>query len=260
MAILIILEVILSTAYGISLTIFFFVPVSLTIWGVGKREGILVLIVSIILIFVIHILKVRPSNALSHYWHLSSQSTILFIVAFILIALKNSLHKAESLSRTDYLTGAVNARHFYKLAEIEKSRAERFEQPLSIVYLDIDDFKTINDTFGHHHGDRLLRKTVETIRSRIRSIDTIARLGGDEFALLLPNAGYKEVHEILRRIYDSIYSSDENNNRTVTFSIGAVTCPTMNHSIEEMVNEADRLMYDSKLGGKNTFRHELMKE
>lgn len=260
MAVLIALEVFVSAAYGISLTIFFFVPVSLTIWGVGKREGIFVLIVSVFLIFIIHVLKARPSNALSHYWHLSSQSIILFIVALILIALKNSLQKAESLSRTDYLTGAVNARHFYELAGSEKTRAERFGQPLSIVYLDIDNFKEINDAFGHHHGDRLLRKTVETIKSRIRSIDTLARLGGDEFALLLPNAGYKEAHDIIMRIHDSISSNFENNNKVVTFSIGAVTSPAVNHSIEEMINEADRLMYASKLGGKNSFRHEMMNE
>ena len=85
-------------------------------------------------------------------------------------------------------------------------------------------------------------------------------MGGDEFALLLPNAGYKEAHDIIKRIHDGISPAVENNNRAVAFSIGAVTCPAVNHSIEEMINEADRLMYAGKLDGKNTFRHELMKE
>ena len=243
---------------GISLTVFFLLPVILTIWWVGWRSGIAISILSAAIIAVIHITHASPDTGFIHYWHSTIEIINLLIVTFVLVILQISWQKERTLSRTDYLTGATNRRLFYEVAEHETNRARRFKHPLSFVYLDIDDFKEVNDRWGHHQGDLLLRFVAETIRKNIRAVDTLARIGGDEFALILPVTGYDEARDAINRLYKNLNLAVERENWKVSFSVGAVTYQEINQSVDEMIKEADRVMYLVKKGGKNNFYHELV--
>ena len=105
------------------------------------------------------------------------------------------------LARTDFLTGASNARAFYDQAQMEMSRLQRSGQPLSIAYIDLDNFKKVNDTRGHNEGDRVLKTVVETLKQTLRGGDFIARLGGDEFAVLLPSTNDEQSRALMKRLH-----------------------------------------------------------
>jgi diguanylate cyclase (GGDEF)-like protein len=126
--------------------------------------------------------------------------------------------------------------------------------------MDIDDFKEVNDRFGHSVGDTLLRTITETIKSDVRSIDTVTRLGGDEFAILMPETGSEAACAVVDRIQMSLLSIVRQNNWPVTFSIGVATWTTPPHTVDEMVNRADTLMYEVKSSGKNRIGHEVFSE
>lgn len=95
------------------------------------------------------------------------------------------------MAREDFLTGVLNSRAFYEMAQVEMARAARQDSPLSLAYIDLDDFKEVNDTLGHSTGDRVLQAVAATIMEDIRLTDAVARLGGDEFAILLSGSDRK---------------------------------------------------------------------
>lgn len=122
------------------------------------------------------------------------------------------------------------------------------------IYLDIDNFKTVNDTQGHSEGDHLLRQVASTLTTAVREIDTVARLGGDEFGLLLPETGGDAAVTVATKISAGLKVQVEQH-WPVTFSIGMVTYLTAPESADEMIRVADTLMYEVKDSGKNELRH-----
>jgi len=140
------------------------------------------------------------------------------------------------------------------------SRALRYERPFTLAYLDVDDFKAVNDAGGHNEGDRLLRRIAHTIRTNIRSMDAIARLGGDEFAILLPETGPAAAGVALRKIQHRLLEMTRSEAQPVGFSIGAIVCVGPPESADRLIGFADHLMYEVKRGGKNGLRIEVLDE
>ncbi len=245
----------------ISLLIFFMLPIFLAVWFVGKRAGGLVLILSGASWTAIALMSSHPySNAAIPYWNIVTRLGFLLIFGNILTSLKKVLEHEQELARTDYLTGVANRRYFYELAEMELKRARRHGRPFSMTYMDIDDFKEVNDRFGHSVGDTLLRTITETIKSDVRGIDTVTRLGGDEFAILMPETASESARVVVDRIQASLLSIVRQNNWPVTFSIGVATWTTPPRTVDEMVKRADTLMYEVKSSGKNHIGHEVFSE
>jgi diguanylate cyclase (GGDEF)-like protein len=145
-----------------------------------------------------------------------------------------------------------NRRSFYEALEAERLRASRYGLPTTFVYLDIDDFKKVNDRFGHDRGDELLIAIARTIKENARASDVVARLGGDEFAILMPHTALAAAGTMLRKLQKVISDEMRAHQPPVTCSIGAITFPKATNSIEEMVAEADALMYAAKKNGKNS--------
>jgi diguanylate cyclase (GGDEF)-like protein len=171
--------------------------------------------------------------------------------------LKNTLELKEQLAKTDFLTGVTNARSFFELADLEINRAKRYQHPFTLAYIDLDNFKTVNDTYGHLIGDSLLRLVADTIRNNIRVTDVYARLGGDEFAVLLPETNPEQSEIAINKVQTQLLDEMKKNNWPVTFSIGAVTFLTPPESVDEMIKKADNLMYSAKKNGKNTKKREV---
>ncbi|MEJ5306771.1 MAG: GGDEF domain-containing protein [candidate division WOR-3 bacterium] len=166
--------------------------------------------------------------------------------------------KVKKESLTDSLTGTTNSRFFYILFEQELLKAKRNKKPFTLAYIDLDNFKSMNDTFGHLAGDSLLIKIAQTIKKNIRETDIFARIAGDEFVLLLPETDYNLSDNILKRLKDVVVLEVKKNNYPVTLSIGAITFNRFDYEINEMIKQTDDLMYKIKREGKNNIEHSSM--
>jgi diguanylate cyclase (GGDEF)-like protein len=171
--------------------------------------------------------------------------------------LRHALEEERLLANTDPLTGALNRRSFSEIAEKKMIAAEVNHHPYTMVYIDLDNFKMINDTLGHAIGDLVLKTVVDVIHSQIRNTDFLARLGGDEFAVLLPDINRKQAQPIVQRIQSSLVNRMKTNNWGVTFSIGVLTFLSMPESADRMVSLTDALMYEVKEMGKNAIEYSV---
>ena len=160
-------------------------------------------------------------------------------VAALALANARSQAELEALARTDDLTGLANRRHLNEQLERELKRATHLRRPLSLLLLDLDDFKQINDSRGHHAGDVALRRIADILAQSLRAQDLAARLGGDEFALLLPNTDNDQARTVSERLVDEVVA------RTgVHISTGIATFAS--NAVTDLLRVADRNLYESK--------------
>ncbi|WP_022669763.1 diguanylate cyclase [Hippea alviniae] len=158
---------------------------------------------------------------------------------------------------TDPLTELFNRRYIELFLCREFKRAHRFRHGLSLLMIDIDDFKKVNDTYGHDTGDRVLKKIAETIKDNIRSVDIAVRFGGEEFLVILPNTNKNEAYHVAKRIKESIengkilYDAKKDFSLCCTVSIGVSSIEDNPKDIEELIRIADKRMYQAKAEGKN---------
>ncbi len=247
------------TGPEISFSILYLLPVSLVTWFTVRRIGILMSIAGAVAWLVA---DVSPGHVYSDpvilYWNTTVILGFFLIVTFLLSSLKSALEHEKELARLDFLTGVANARLFYEQAKTEIERTQRYNGPLTLAYIDIDDFKAVNDCYGHTGGDGLLRLVAETIQRNIRGIDMVGRLGGDEFAVLLPETGAESAQVVIRRIQDNLLDVILQNGFSTTFSIGVLTYLSPPSNVDDMIRIADRLMYAAKNNGKNMIRHKTL--
>jgi diguanylate cyclase (GGDEF)-like protein/PAS domain S-box-containing protein len=152
--------------------------------------------------------------------------------------------RLRELSITDNLTGLFNQRHFRERAQAEIQRAKRQHLKLSMVLVDLDHFKRVNDELGHLEGDRILRRAAETISKSIRGgVDVAFRYGGDEFIVLLPGSGLKKSEIVARRIQQAFEAHPEKS--AVTFSYG-VSCLRPGDTVDDLIHRSDERMYRAK--------------
>lgn len=164
--------------------------------------------------------------------------------------LSEKAHEAEKLANTDHLTGLSNRLHFENTLTNEAARAKRFNEPLSLIGLDLDNFKSINDTYGHASGDNVLKKVAHTLRQNVREIDTPVRWGGDEFIILLPNTTLAQATNLAEKLRSLILGEMNAMALDVTASFGVTQ---FDHS-EEAANltiKADDALYKAKATGGN---------
>jgi two-component system, cell cycle response regulator len=158
------------------------------------------------------------------------------------------------LSITDPLTGIYNRAKFNEELERWMDYCKRYNTPLSLVLFDFDNFKLINDNYGHLVGDDVILKTVTIIKNVIRQTDDFARWGGEEFALLLPSTAANQAIKLTERLRILIANNDYEKVKNVTCSFGLVTL-NANDTAEELLQRADKLLYDAKKAGKNTIAY-----
>jgi diguanylate cyclase (GGDEF)-like protein len=173
------------------------------------------------------------------------------------VALDNSLllRRAEALSVTDDLTHLYNSRYLNQVLRRETKRASRSGRPLSLLFIDLDGFKSINDTHGHLFGSRALVEAAAVIRQSARETDIVARFGGDEFALVLPDTGGEGAYAVGERIRERLaehrFLAGDGLDIHLTGSVGVATLPDAANSAEELMAAADKAMYQVKDRGKN---------
>ena len=145
----------------------------------------------------------------------------------------------------------MNARAFQSLAQVEVDRSRRYQRELSLAYLDVDDFKAINDRLGHVEGDHVLSQVSHVMRCTVRSVDTVARMGGDEFAILMPETNAASARIVADRVRAEMMRLATTDARPVPCSMGLVTFDRPAGSLKELITAADDLMYRAKQSGKD---------
>jgi diguanylate cyclase (GGDEF)-like protein len=176
------------------------------------------------------------------------------IVLFDITARKQAERQLEDLARTDALTGVTNRRYFYELAEAEFARARRYARPLTIMMLDIDHFKRINDTFGHAIGDEAIKFIAAECRKHLRATDIFARYGGEEFICLLSEESPEDACRTAERLRQAIEAAGLNTGQQtikITVSIGVSSAHAGETALNELINQADQALYTSKSEGRN---------
>lgn len=225
---------------------------------IGRRFGLIISTFCALTGFASDVTLTRyPSEILHYLWDFGSHLVIYCFVALSRSKLLESRQYERELARKDSLTGVMNARAFYETIENEIYHMGRKNYSFSIVYIDVDNFKHINDTLGHSEGDRLLCVITGTIRKDIRMTDALARLGGDEFALALVDANHEYAQVAVGRICKNLLEEMQKNNWPVTFSVGVITCQKEPPSVDALVKMADDLMYSVKNFGKNSIKYSV---
>jgi diguanylate cyclase (GGDEF)-like protein len=162
--------------------------------------------------------------------------------------------RLAELAAVDELTGTKNRRRFREDLDLLFAQAQRLGAPLSLIMLDIDQFKQYNDTFGHPAGDEVLQRLGSTLRSSLRNHDVVARYGGEEFVVLLPATDEDEAFEVAERLRRSI-ANGAWPRRLVTASLGIATIGPQTTSASALVEQADQALYQSKQAGRNRATH-----
>lgn len=167
---------------------------------------------------------------------------------------KQARELAMDLLRTDSLTKCMTRQYFLDAAEQEMKRAKRYEHPLSVLMMDIDQFKSINDKYGHRMGDEALIKFSEVVQQQKRQSDLFGRLGGEEFALMLPDTNIESAMKVAKRIQETWAKTDIRVSVLIiqsTVSIGVVECRTDDVTFDDLLIRADQAMYLAKQNGRN---------
>ena len=246
------------SGHELGFSLFYLAPISFVTWHAGRYYGLAMAVISatVWLIADLHSGHVYSHPAIL-IWNTFIRAGFFVIVTLLLSALRRALQAEQALARTDYLTGAANKRFFFELAEKERLRSQRSKHPLSLAYIDLDNFKWVNDNLGHGAGDNVLKSVAHCLQQNLRQTDTVTRLGGDEFALLLPETDATAAQQIASKLQKQLLEQMSKQQWPVTFSIGVVSFRELPPSIELMIKSTDELMYAVKLSGKNNIRVEI---
>lgn len=242
----------------LSISLFYLIPIFMVVWFTDGQMGLVFSFASTIVGFIANYSAGQTySNLTIYVWNIVLRLGFYLVVVWLGATLKKAYTLNRELARTDYVTGAISPRYFYDLAQIELRRAQRYRHPLTLAYIDLDNFKAVNDRLGHSTGDRVLRAVTAGICRQVRPADTLARLGGDEFGLLMPETDAEAAKTVLNRIHSSLVDEMLRNGWMVTFSVGVVTFNEVPKSVDEMVKMADGIMYSVKTAGKNGVNYHI---
>jgi diguanylate cyclase (GGDEF)-like protein len=242
----------------LSSSIFYLIPIVLVTWFTKRSIGLIFSVLGALTWLIVDLTSgAAYSDSAIPYWNGVARLSSFFILTFILSTLKNTLKQEKEFSRIDFLTGIRNRRYFIELVNMEINRARRYEHSFTMVCIDLDNFKTVNDCFGHTTGDMLLRLVASAIRENIRVTDTVARLGGDEFVILLPETRRNVAEVIMQKVQKISLDIMRRHGWPVTLSIGAVTFTSPPSTVDETLRICDQLMYKAKNNGKNSIQYEV---
>ncbi len=247
-----------ATAAYVSVTGFYLLPIVLAArYG---DEGTLGLMLGLSTTVSLYMAELAiPPGAPTWSRAMSYCSVLLFFggIGFLVWRVRGAYARLEAASRTDPLTGLGNRRAFVDTLQQEIARAQRRSAPFAVALVDLDNFKRVNDSRGHHVGDALLSAVARCMSDAVRRVDVVARLGGDEFAIVLPGAGRDEAGVVLARLLARLRELlADYADVGVTASIGVVAVDEAAEAsrVEDILRTADAAMYAVKQGSKNSVR------
>ena len=236
---------------GISFMILYVLLVIIVSLLLGQVDGIASAVSGALFNYLANWKTITEANQYLKILGFILSSLMLIIIEFIVIQLKKLLDREKILSRLDFLTGSFNVRYFREILDKEIRRSSRTGRPFSLAYIDFDDFKFLNDYYGHLAGDELLKSAITIFKNDLRQNDCIGRVGGDEFVILLIETGREALKSIIKRLIKNFQEEMTRRNYKITLSIGYVAFLKMPASVDEALKIADEVMYKAKNGGKN---------
>lgn len=236
-----------ATGPLLSFSIFYIVPVALASWYAPRALIVMTCLVSTLTWYAVEINSIAYDNAFVPLWNAAVRLAFFAITSMLLVALKTALQRQQELADIDGLTQVLNRRAFEQRCRYLFQLADRQCLPVSIGYLDVDNFKRANDVFGHRMGDAILAGIAAVLTRHLRDADIVGRLGGDEFAVALPDTGDADADRIMHRILSELRMTAEAHDWPVGFSLGIVVCQPPLPDLADALHYADRLMYDVKM-------------
>lgn len=243
-----------ETGYEISVGIFYLLPVTLTAFFFGRGFGILVaLICSILSGYINQTAGLTYSNPMIFHWNDLMRFGYFVFTVILFCDLHDAIHKEQERALIDPLTGLYNRRMFYAEIGRQLSQLKRHNRQFCVVYIDMDKFKHVNDTFGHATGDKVIETAANSLRKQTRDNDIVARLGGDEFGIVMPEISTENAEIVLSRLRDKLNIQMQEQGWPVTASMGVsmIEAPI---GVDEIINMADQLMFNVKRAGGNNIR------
>lgn len=243
---------------GVELRVFpaYYLPISFVAWYHSRLAAMSIAALSTLAWLISNILAgLHFASAAIWIGNTVMQGLSFSLVAFMIATLRIALIRERALSRGDPLTSLLNSRAFYEDAEQIIIRCRRNERPVTVAYIDLDNFKAVNDRLGHKAGDDLLQQVADVLRVSIGAGDLSARLGGDEFAVLLPDVDARDATVTLNDICERLANAFAAGPVKVSSSIGGVTFTTAPDDVQAMIRNADTEMYVAKNAGKNRVQH-----
>jgi diguanylate cyclase (GGDEF)-like protein len=237
------------TPTAIKLGMLYLVPVLLVTWYEGVLWGGAFALATAVLRIIIELDQGGSTAGVA----LLNQLTYMAVAGITIVGfrhIRRTQSQLEDLAIHDPLTRVYNARAFTDRLGQELKRNRRYGRPLALLYLDLDDFKRVNDSHGHRTGDAVLKLVAEAIRRAVRQADILGRMGGDEFAVLMPETGGDLADAAAARLSNELRTAFQGT-PAVTASIGVVSCSGAETDVDEVLHQADQAMYAAKRQGKN---------
>ena len=235
----------------VSFALIYLAPIALTTWRSGRVWGLTVAFLCTLIGLASDLASELASRGFIPYWNATARFGVFALVVAVLDGSRRSHEAQRRLARTDPVTGVANARHLVEETDRQIAGARRYGHPLALAYVDLDNFKAVNDTLGHSTGDLLLREVAMTLERNARPTDIVARLGGDEFAILLPHTDAAAGVTALTRMRTQLLAQMSERGWAVTVSVGIAEMNDHITTVDELVATADALMYDAKRAGKD---------
>ena len=231
---------------------FYLIPPSLAAWKMSRPLALFAAFINSLTWLWVDFSSGRFQPTLPVYaWNFTSRLISLLVVGLLISWLRKSMDHEKKLARTDPLTNTLNSRAFNEALGLEIKRSLRYGHSLTLVYLDIDNFKSVNDRFGHKIGDNVLATIGNVIHDSIRQNDVLGRLGGDEFAILLVETDPLEARTVVAKLQEILRPTIKKNGWPISLSLGVLSCTNTFCSAEKMISAADELMYSVKKSTKN---------
>ncbi|MGH7701215.1 MAG: GGDEF domain-containing protein [Gemmatimonadales bacterium] len=236
---------------AVKLGLFYLVPVLFVTWYEGPWWGAVFTVSAMALRIVVELEQQIPDTTLGiALMNQMSFAVVAGVAVFAFTHVRTTQVQLQELATHDALTRVLNARSFAERLTQELERNRRYNRPMAVLYLDLDNFKAVNDTHGHQTGDAVLRLVADAIRRAVRVADVVGRLGGDEFAVLMPETDGAEADAVAQRLAQGLATAFRGS-PAVTASIGVVSCGATQAETDDILRSADQAMYEAKRAGKN---------
>lgn len=246
------------TGFELSFSVFYLIPIILAAWYVGMRAGLAMSLVSALTWLAMDFTSGHAySQAWMLFWNATARLVFFALVAYMAAEIKLRLRVEQVSARTDALTGLKNSLAFREDADLIFKTAKRHNYPVTVGFIDLDDFKAVNDKQGHAEGDRVLKAVGATLSFSARESDIVARLGGDEFAVVLSHTDISRARTFFDRLHGRLIRAMSEGGWPIGFSVGVAIFTDGVPGYSEALKSADALMYRVKSSGRNDVIYEV---
>jgi diguanylate cyclase (GGDEF)-like protein len=240
------------TGSEISFSIFYLVPIGIAAWHGTRKLALWMAVVSAIVWLVTDLSAEHTyRSAIIPCWNATVRLGFFVVVSHLLFSQRNQLRRETESARIDQLTGIKNTKGFLSETQMLWDLATRHGHTSSLAYIDVDNFKDVNDNYGHGEGDAVLTAVAAALADSVRTTDIVGRLGGDEFALFLPETSSEGAAYVLQRVQERVIQLAGERGWPIALSVGVMVVRPPYPPLAQALRAADELMYRAKRAGKN---------